>query len=342
MRRKGITVGRRNNGEGSIQKRKDGRWCGRFTVNGKRRYVYGRTRKEVAEKLFKVISESKAGFDFDFDDNILLKDHMSTWLENSVRASVGIRTYERREEITRLHIVPSLGDTKLKDLSPNQVQWLYREKLDSELSPRSVNHIHCTLNKALNEAVRWRVIPNNVCGLVSPPRCPDEEMNVLTPKQVGRLLDVSKGDRFEALYSLAVTTGMRRGELLGLKWEDVNLGRGTIQVKRSLSVVKGGLIFVPPKSAKGKRNITLASGVIKVLKKHRAVQDKERLRENWQENGLVFPTTVGTPIYPHRLVNPTKVMPKTNFSVSSLSVPRNPKSPLRTAYSPARPAMHPR
>jgi integrase len=216
VRRKGITVGRRNNGEGSIQKRKDGRWCGRYTVNGKRKYVYGKTRKEVAEKLFKVISESKASFAFDFDGKILLKDHMSNWLENSVRASVSIRTYERREEITRLHIISSLGGTKLKDLSPNHVQCLYREKLNSGLSPRSVKHIHCTWNKALNEAVRWRVIPYNVCGLVSPPRCPDEEMNVLTSKQGGRLLDVSKGDRFEALYSLAVTTGMRRGELLGL------------------------------------------------------------------------------------------------------------------------------
>ena len=157
-------MGRRNNGEGSIQKRKDGRWCGRYTVNGKRKYVYGKTRKEVAEKLFRVISESKAGFAFDFDDKILLKNHMSNWLEYSVRASVGIRTYERREEISRLHIIPSLGETKLKDLSQNQVQWLYREKLDSGLSPRSVNHIHCTLNKALNEAVRWGVIPHNVWG----------------------------------------------------------------------------------------------------------------------------------------------------------------------------------
>ena len=106
-------MGRRNNGEGSIQKRKDGRWCGRYSVDGKRKDVYGKTRKEAAEKLFREISESKSGFAFDFDGKILLKDHLNDWLENSVRASVGIRTYERREEITRLHLNPVLGYTKL-------------------------------------------------------------------------------------------------------------------------------------------------------------------------------------------------------------------------------------
>jgi len=302
MGRKGITVGRRNNGEGSIQKRKDGRWCGRYSVDGKRKYVYGKTRKEVSEKLFKLISESKSSYAFDIDSKILIRDHMNDWLENSVRASVSIRTYERRGEVTRLHVIPLLGDMKLKDLTPNHLRRLYREKLDSGLSPRSVNHIHCTLNKALNEAVRWRIIPVNVCGLVNPPRCPDEEMKVLTSKQVGRLLEISKGDRFEALYYLAVTTGMRRGELLALKWEDVNFNRGTVQVKRSLSRIRGGLIFVSPKSAKGRRNIALTTGVIEALRKHRVIQDEERSRENWQENGLVFPTTVGTPLYPHLVV----------------------------------------
>ncbi len=141
---------RRNNGEGSICQRKDGRWCGKYAIEGQRRYIYGTSRKEVAEKLFKAILESKDGFAFDSNGKVLMKDHLKGWLEDSVKGSVSTRTYERREEIIRLHIVPSLGNKKLKNLSPNHLQRLYREKLDSGLAPRTVNQIPRTLNKALN------------------------------------------------------------------------------------------------------------------------------------------------------------------------------------------------
>jgi len=125
---------------------------------------------------------------------------------------------------------------------------------------------------------------------------------VLTLEQVEQLLDSARGDGFEALYTLAVTTGMRRGELLGLKWKDVDMNVATVRVKRSLVLIRGGLVFVPPKSAKSRRSITLISGAVKSLKKHKAYQDEERLGKRWRENDLVFPTTVGTPIYPHHFV----------------------------------------
>ncbi len=117
---------------------------------------------------------------------------------------------------------------------------------------------------------------------------------MLTLEQVEQLFDSAKGDRFEALYALAVTTGMRRGELLGLRWEDMDMSVGTVRVERSLVLIRGGLVFVPPKSAKSRRNVTLTSGVVESLKKHKAYQDEERLGKRWRENGLVFPTTVGT------------------------------------------------
>ncbi len=137
---------RRNNGEGAIYKRKNGRWCGRYAVEEKRRYIYGSSHKEVAEKLFKAISESKNGFAFASNGKVPIKDHLKGWLEDSARGSVSRRTYERKDEIVRLHIVPSLGNMKLKNLSPNHLQRLYREKLDSGLVPRTVTQIHRTLN----------------------------------------------------------------------------------------------------------------------------------------------------------------------------------------------------
>jgi len=125
-------MGRRSNGEGCIYKRKDGRWVGKNSVNGKRKSVYGKTRKEVAAKLNKALSEIAGGLLFDCL-NLTLEEHLEKWLKNSVRDSVRQRTYDRYEQIVRIHINPTIGRMKLKNLTPAHVQGLYREKLDSGL-----------------------------------------------------------------------------------------------------------------------------------------------------------------------------------------------------------------
>ncbi len=300
-------MARRSNGEGSIIRYKDGRWCGRYwtqTTDGKKKRVaiYGRTKSEVRIKLTKAMAERDAGLAFEVK-NLTLKEYLSRWLSNSVRDSVRQRTYERYEQLTRDHINPALGRMKLKSLTPAHLQGLYREKLDSGLSPRTVRYIHCTLHKALKQAVKWGLIPRNVAEAVDPPRLPKKEMQPLTPQQTKRFLAAAKGERLEALYLLSISTGLRQGESLGLKWEDIDFDRRALQVKRTLSVTKKGILFVPPKSAKGRRSITLTIPAIEALRKHKMAQEKEgqKLGNLWEDHGLVFPNQSGKPMYPWTL-----------------------------------------
>jgi integrase len=154
-------VGKRRNGEGSVLKRKDGRWCAAYTVNGKRKYLYGKTRKEVAGKLREALAKTGNGT---YYPDIKIENYLVQWLKDSVRDSVRERTYERYEQITRNHIVPELGNKTLTSLTEMDVQSLYRRKLDSGCSTRTVQYIHVTLHKALKQAVRRRLVPNVVEG----------------------------------------------------------------------------------------------------------------------------------------------------------------------------------
>ena len=171
-------MSRRSNGEGSIYKRKDGRWVGKYSVNGKRYCVYGMTRREVARKLAKALSEVAGGLMLD-GDNLTLEQHLEKWLKDSVQDSVRQRTYERYEQIVRVHINPALSSMKLKALSPASLQGLYRKKLDSGLSPRTVQYIHATLHKALKQALKWRLVTHNVAEAVDPPRLLKKEIRTL-------------------------------------------------------------------------------------------------------------------------------------------------------------------
>jgi integrase len=199
---------RRAKGEGSICKRKDGRWQAKYQVNGKRKYIYGRSRGEVAKKLTEALSEVNRGLVYD-DKGITVRQHMGNWLtasQNSVRA----KTWERYEQITRRHIIPEIGHLKLKNLTPMAVQDLYLKKLKI-LSPRTVIYVHVTLHKSLSQALKWNLIPRNVTDLVDPPRIVKEEIRPLNVEEVNHLFDIIKGHPLEALYMLAVTAGLRKG-----------------------------------------------------------------------------------------------------------------------------------
>ncbi|PLS85073.1 MAG: site-specific integrase, partial [Actinobacteria bacterium] len=191
------------------------------------------------------------------DPKVTLGDYLRRWLEDSVKDSVRPTTYHRYESVVRLHIAPILGSTRLLKLTPAKVQALYRDRLDSGCSPRTVKYVHATLHKALKDAVRWQMVPVNVTEAVTVPKVTKEEITPLSPSQVRVFLRAVKGERLETMFVLAVTTGMRQGEILGLKWEDVDLDEGVVRVRRTLSRDGRKIIFSPPKTAKGKRSIGL-------------------------------------------------------------------------------------
>jgi integrase len=263
-----------------ITRRKDGLFQGMYTAltpsGPKRKYIYGRKYKDVEKKLAEAMGDAARGLTYDAG-TITVGEYLSGWLANSVRDTVRQRTYERYESIVRVHLIPSIGRVTLKALTPAHVRGLYRSKMDSGLAPRSVLHIHRTLSKALKQAVMDGLIPRNAAAPVKPPRPRREEIRTLNRDQARALFDAARGDRLEALYVVAVTAGLRRGELQGLKWKDVDLEEGTLQVRRTLSEPKGGYIFEAPKNGKG-RSIRLTQRAIEALRSHRKRQLEGKLR----------------------------------------------------------------
>jgi integrase len=282
---------RRGRGEGSIYRRKDGLWVGQYTVHipegTKTKYIYSKTRKDAATRLAKAISERDGGLVFDAG-SLTVGSYLDRWLD-AIRDTVKQRTWQRHEEVSRLHLKPALGNVRLDGLNALQVQSLYRAKLDSGLSPRTVQIIHATLHKALKQAVRWTLVPRNVAEVVNPPKPIKKEIEPLTAEQAKKLLKTAKESqpKLYALYVLAVSTGMRSGELLGLQWRDVDLGARRLRVRRT--VFNGNVNS--PKTAHGSRSIRLTKAATDALMQHP------------QEGEWVFPTSVGTSMSVHNLHN---------------------------------------
>jgi integrase len=292
---------KRGNGEGSITRRKDGLYMARYTVEtaigAKRKTLYGKTRGEVSEKLTKAMADRDEGLVFDAD-NLKVGEYLERWLVDSVLDTVRPTTYERYEQIVRIHVRPVLGSVKLKNLTPVHVRGLYREKLEAGLSARTVQYIHVTLHKALKQAVQDGLIPRNATEAVKAPQVRREEMRPLSGDQVKVLLEVARGDRLEALYVLAIHTGLRQGELLGLKWEDVDLESGTLRVRRTLVTAKAGPVLTAPKTKGSRRSVKLTQGAVEALRSHlkHQLQEIDRAGSLWRENGLMFASESGEPL----------------------------------------------
>jgi integrase len=305
-------MAKRGNGEGSIYpvKDKQGRVVGYrgsywvYTADGpKRRYLSGKERKVVAAELAKALANRADGLVFDAGA-LTVGAYLDRWLED-VRNTVRQSTFEGYEYAIRPHIKPALGRIKLKDLSPAHVRWFYRERLDSGLAPATVHKLHVVLHKALKAAVADGLIPRNVTAELKLPRITREEIDPLDQDEARRLLEASRGDRLEALYVLALNTGMRQGELLALKWDDVDLERGVLRVRRTLTHSGKAFVLGEPKSKKSRRTIRLTGGAVQALKEHlsRQLEEMERMGSLYQPGGHIFATEAGTIINPSNLRN---------------------------------------
>lgn len=303
---------KRGNNEGSIYEHvRNGKKVGYrgaysvHTADGpKRRYVSGRTREEVRRKLSKAMADRDGGLVFDAG-GLTVGEYLDRWLSDCVKGTVRESTFERYEYTIRPHIKPALGRLKLKNLTPAHVRGFYREKLDAGLAPATVHKMHVVLHKALDQAVADSLIPRNATDAVKVPRIDREEIKPLTAEEANRLMEAASEDRLEAIYVLAVRTGLRQGELLALKWEDLDLEEGTLRVRRTLTYAGGKHSLSEPKTKKSRRTVRLTSGAVAALRHHlkRQMGEMDRLGSLYKPGGLVFASETGGIINPSNLRN---------------------------------------
>ena len=290
---------RRGNSEGTITKRKDGRWEARITLsNGNRRCFYAKTRQAVSDKLVKAQKALSEGLTLP-PQRQPLKQYLERWLEESVRPTLRPSTFTSYATNVRLHITPELGRIALAQLTAQDVQRFMNRKQKSGLSPRTVQYNHAILRRALTQAERWGLVSRNVARMVSPPRVPKANIQPLTPVEVKRLLEAIRNDRLEALYTVALAVGLRQGEALGLRWQDLNLEAGTLSVRVALQRIDGEPVLVEPKTDKSRRTIKLPDICITALSDHKKQQSLERafVGEAWKtEWDLVFAKEDGNPL----------------------------------------------
>jgi integrase len=249
--------------------------------------VYGGTKNEVREKLLRLQGAYLQG-DAVEPSRMTVGAFLDHWLKTAAKASVRATTYTRYEGVVRLHIKPHIGGVPLQRLTPSQVQALYAE-LEGEGSAR--RHVHAVLHSALVQGVKWGHVVRNICDAVTKPRVTHREMQVLTAGQAAIFLKATANDRFHALWVLAISTGMRLGEMLALNWADVDLKAGNVAIRHTLIETSGKLVLGEPKTAKARRRVELPRIARSALLAHRKRMFAEGHAKEW-----VFCDTEGGPM----------------------------------------------
>lgn len=296
--------------KGSISQRSPGTWSIRFDmgvgpdgIRKQKRVTFRGTKREAEREMTRMLNELNTG-SFVEPTKVTVKSFLESWLADYAKMSVVPKTYERYSEIIRLHLIPALGHVQLTKLQPLHLQSYYTEALASGrrdgkggLSPQTVLHYHRLLRCALGQAVKWQLVGRNVADAVTPPRPANREMPILDEDGTRHLLTKAEGTRLHLPVLLAVTTGLRLGEILGLRWEDLNLDAGLLTVRQSLEQTKEGIRFKQPKTHRSTRPIALPEFVITVLRRHRAQQAEARLLAGsaFKSHGLVCCQDMGEP-----------------------------------------------
>lgn len=305
-------MAKRGHGEGSIyQRQSDGLWIGSLDlgiINGKRtrKTVSGKTQKEAREKLRALQHDHERGLPVQAKQQTL-EQFAQHWLAEKAGAARP-KTFESYRDTMRVHILPALGRHKLTGLQPQHVQALLKAKRAAGLSPRTVENILVVLGIALKQALKWELVARNVAALVDRPRVERHEIKPFTPEEARRFLASIRGNRLEALYATALALGLRKGEALGLRWEDVDFEGHVLNVRRQLQRVEGQQRLVELKTDQSRRAIPLPEVVLAALRAHRTRQLEERLQagERWRDQGLVFASTTGTPLEPSNILKQFK------------------------------------
>lgn len=283
---------------GSIRKKGrsyEVRVCVGKDLNG--RYQYrsrsAPTKKAAETLLTQMLSELQAGTFVD-PSKLTLGEYLGRWLE-IVKPSIRPSTWATYETLLRVHVVPEIGSIQVQSLRPLHVQELIQKKLANGLGPRSVRHVHGTLRAALNQAIKLGIVGRNVTLSATLPRRQQDEMVTLTHDEARALLDAAHDDRLEALWILALTTGMRQGELLALRWTDIDLSTRTVTVAQAVEWVHGKPILAEPKTKNSRRTIHLSTLAVEALKRHKVRQAEDRLAAgpSWSDLGLAFSNSLG-------------------------------------------------
>jgi integrase len=278
-------------------------------VTGKRRQKTKggfRTKRECQAALNEAIMAMQTGTYVEASKRTVRSFLLDEWLPDREPPKLRATTYANYQTQIKTHVLPALGSVELQRLSPTQLNTFYRALLaggrrDGQgLAPKTVKNIHAIMHRALKDAVRWGYVVRNVADAVEPPKGHSPEMQVWTPEQLRIFLAHARTDRLYAAWLLVATTGMRRGELAGLRWADVDLDGGRVSPRRPRVVVNYTVEVSEPKTAKGRRSLALDAGTVAALRNHRRRQAEDRavVGALWQDSGLVFTRPDGAPIHP--------------------------------------------
>lgn len=311
---------RRGHNEGTISKRPDGLWQARVSLGYRidpkgepqrvRKSVYGKTRKEVVEKMDALRRGHEQGLPVDLKRQTVAQ-YLTQWLEDSVKPTVRPRTHVSYSQLVQKHIIPALGTLQLAKLAPQHVQKMMKDLAAKGLSPRTIQYVRAVLRRALGQGEKFGLIPRNVATLVDPPRSVHRDNVYLDDRQASAFLNAVEGDPFEALYAVSLWLGLRQGEALGLRWDDIDFDNLTLTVRYQVQRIGGKLTLTEPKTKKSRRTVPLPKRVAVKLREHRLRQLEARLTagEKWDGSwNLVFTTSIGTPLDARNVIRPFKAI----------------------------------
>ncbi|MGI8829521.1 MAG: tyrosine-type recombinase/integrase [Candidatus Limnocylindria bacterium] len=296
---------RRDYGTGSIRQLPDGTWQGRVDLgrasDGTRRRTAfrGKSRREIQRAIGKAISERESGFGVRPSERLTTGAFLDQWLGASAPASLRPRTLVGYRSIVRRHLAPSIGRIPLAKLNGAHVQELVNGLVKGGASPQTVRNVHAVLRRALGQAVRWGILHRNVALAVDLPAARAYDVRALAIDDARQIIDACRGDRLEPLVTLALATGLRQGEALALRWDDVDLPAAQMAVRHTLHR-SGGVVLSEPKTRRSRRAVTLPAFAVTALRRQRdwfQAQDRLLAAEDWQEGGYVFTTRRGTPMH---------------------------------------------